>query len=41
MALSSEHDVVKQLFDYRYDSDSSVSGHNLGNLIITAMAKIT
>lgn len=41
MALSREHDVVKQLFDYRYDKGCSVWGHNLWNLIITAMADIT
>jgi hypothetical protein len=29
MALSREHEVVKELFDYRYDKKSSVSGHNL------------
>ncbi|MDD3145631.1 MAG: YvcK family protein [Candidatus Gracilibacteria bacterium] len=41
MALSREHELVKQLFDYRYDKCSSVGGHNLGNLIITAMSQIT
>lgn len=41
MALSREHDIVKQLFDYRYGKTSSVGGHSLWNLIITAMAEIT
>lgn len=41
MALSSEHEVVKKLFDYRYEKWCSVWGHNLWNLIITAMADIT
>ncbi|MFK7780180.1 MAG: YvcK family protein [Candidatus Gracilibacteria bacterium] len=41
MALSREHEVVKKLFDYRYEKDGSVGGHSLGNLIITAMADIT
>lgn len=41
MALSREHEVVKQLFEYRYDKEGSVWGHNLWNLIITAMADIT
>ncbi|MDD3793418.1 MAG: YvcK family protein [Candidatus Gracilibacteria bacterium] len=41
MALSREHEVVKQLFDYRYEKNCSVGGHNLGNLIITAMSQIT
>ncbi|MDR2639864.1 MAG: YvcK family protein [Candidatus Peribacteria bacterium] len=29
MALSSEHELVKELFNYRYDKKSSISGHNL------------
>ena len=41
MALSREHEIVKKLFDYRYDKECSVWGHSLGNLIITAMADIT
>ncbi len=41
MALSKEHEIAKQLFDYRYDKSSSVWGHNLWNLLITAMADIT
>ena len=41
MALSREHEVVKQLFNYRYDKECSVWGHSLWNLIITAMADIT
>ncbi|NVP17896.1 YvcK family protein [Candidatus Gracilibacteria bacterium] len=41
MALSREHEIVKQLFDYRYEKGCSVGGHNLGNLIITAMSQIT
>jgi len=41
MALSREHEIVKELFDYRYDKESSVWGHSLWNLLITAMADIT
>lgn len=41
MALSREHELVRQLFDYRYDKDTSVWWHNLWNLIITAMSEIT
>lgn len=41
MALSSEHEVVKKLFEYRYEDGCSVWWHNLWNLIITAMADIT
>lgn len=40
MALSSEHEVVKELFNYRYEKECSVWGHNLWNLIITAMTDI-
>lgn len=40
MALSSEHEYFKQLFDYRFPKDSSVWGHSMGNLILTAMADI-
>lgn len=41
MALSREHEIVKQLFNYRYSKDSSVWWHNLWNLLITAMVNIT
>jgi len=29
LALSREHDIVKQLFSYRFDKDSTISGHSL------------
>ena len=41
MALSREHEVVKQLFDYRYEKWCSVWGHSMWNLIIAAMTDIT
>lgn len=41
MALSREHEEVRNLFNYRYDKECSVWGHSLGNLIITAMTDIT
>jgi len=41
MALSREHELVRKLFDYRYDKDCSVWWHSLWNLLITAMADIT
>lgn len=41
MALSREHEVVKKLFDYRYEKWCSVWGHSLWNLIIAAMTDIT
>ena len=40
MALSSEHEYFKQLFDYRFPANSSVGWHSMGNLILTAMADI-
>ena len=40
MALSSEHEYFKQLFDYRFPAWSSVWGHNMGSLIMTAMVDI-
>ncbi len=41
LALSREHDVIKQLFSYRFDKDSTISGHSLWNLMIAAMADLT
>ncbi len=41
MALSREHEVVKNLFNYRYDKGCSVWGHSLWNLIIASMVDIT
>ena len=41
MALSREHELVKDLFDYRYEKNCSVWWHSLWNLIITAMADMT
>lgn len=41
MALSREHEIVKKLFDYRYDKECSVWWHSLWNLLITAMVDIT
>ncbi len=41
MALSREHEIVKELFNYRYDKECSVWWHSLWNLLITAMADIT
>ncbi len=41
LALSREHDEVKQLFSYRFDKDSTISGHSLWNLMIAAMADVT
>ena len=41
LALSSESLLLRELFNYRFDKQSSVSGHTIGNLLITAMSDIT
>lgn len=41
LALSRESDILRKLFEYRFDKDSSVSGHTVGNLLLTALADIT
>ncbi|MDD5212870.1 MAG: YvcK family protein [Candidatus Gracilibacteria bacterium] len=41
LALSQESEVLRKLFEYRFEKKSSVSGHTVGNLLITAMADIT
>lgn len=39
-ALSAENSRLKQLLLYRFDKGKGLSGHNLGNLILTAMEDI-
>lgn len=41
LALSRESEVVRKLFNYRFDKDSSVSGHTVWNLLLTALSDIT
>lgn len=41
IALSSEHEIIKNLFWFRFKKDSIISWHSLWNLIITAMTEIT
>lgn len=41
LALSNESDILRKLFEYRFDKDSSVSWHTVGNLLLTALADIT
>lgn len=41
LALSQESEVFRKLFEYRFEKKSSVSGHTVWNLLITAMADIT
>lgn len=41
LALSEKSLLMRKLFEYRFDKDTSVSGHTVGNLLITAMTDIT
>ncbi len=41
VALSnSDNKVVAELFNYRFEENSSLKGHSLGNLLLTALASI-
>lgn len=41
VALAEEERLISQLFSYRFDTDSALKGHSLGNLLLTAMTAIT
>ena len=44
MALASEDqpgNLMRRLFDYRFNSGNSLSGHNFGNLLLTALTEVT
>src|SRR5919112_2500408 len=41
VALAEEEQLLSQLFNYRFDTDSALKGHSLGNLLLTAMTDIT
>jgi len=41
VALAEEEDLLSKLFNYRFDTDSALKGHSLGNLLLTAMTDIT
>lgn len=41
VALAEEEQLLSQLFSYRFDTDSALKGHSLGNLLLTAMTDIT
>lgn len=38
---ASDNKIVSELFNYRFAQDSSLHGHSLGNLLLTALEKIT
>ena len=40
-ALSDSENIIKELFDYRFDQGEGLKGHSLGNLLIAAMSDIT
>ncbi len=41
VAMSAEQDLLSGLFQHRYDGGEELDGHNLGNLILTALAEQT
>jgi uncharacterized cofD-like protein len=41
VALAEEEQLLSRLFSYRFDTDSALKGHALGNLLLTAMCDIT
>lgn len=38
---SSDNKIVSELFNFRFDVNSSLKGHSMGNLLLTALEKIT
>ena len=40
-ALSSDEDLLSQVFQYRFAAGAGLEGHSLGNLLITALTEIT
>jgi len=41
VALADQEQLLSRLFAYRFDTDSALKGHSLGNLLLTAMTDIT
>jgi uncharacterized cofD-like protein len=41
VALAEEEQLLSQLFAYRFDTDSALKGHSLGNLLLTALTDLT
>lgn len=41
VALADAPSLMQQLFQFRFDSSSELSGHSFGNLFITVMTKLT
>ena len=40
VALAEEEQLLSRLFDYRFEGDSALKGHSLGNLLIAALTDI-
>jgi uncharacterized cofD-like protein len=40
-ALSENHELIADLFQYRFGSGEGLSGHALGNLVLTALTDVT
>lgn len=40
-ALSSDEELLTQLFQYRFGENAGLNGHSLGNLLISALTEIT
>jgi uncharacterized cofD-like protein len=41
VALAEEEQLLSRLFNYRFNSDSTLQGHSLGNLLLAALTDIT
>jgi uncharacterized cofD-like protein len=41
VALAEEEQLLSRIFNYRFDTDSALKGHSLGNLLLKAMTDIT
>jgi len=41
IALADTEPLMAKLFQYRFDNDSTLRGHNFGNLFITALTQVT
>jgi len=41
VALAEEEQLLSRLFNYRFDNDSTLRGHSLGNLLLAALTSIT
>ncbi len=41
VALAEEEQLLSRLFSYRFETDSALKGHSLGNLLLTALTDIT